>query len=122
MSALDPIRARLAAATPGPWFWDEKYDPDKDGDSGLALTNNDGVEIVGAYNHHCCAYRDDPTVKDEDAPLIANAPTDMAHLLAALDAVTALVDRTTRAPLEYSATYLAHDIQDAIAEALEGKQ
>lgn len=120
MSALDPIRARLAAATPGPWFWDEKYDPDKDGDIGLALTNNDGVEIVGAYNHHCCAYRDDPTVNENDAPLIAHAPTDMARILAALDAV----ERECRYldTLADGDRHYADSFRKVVAAALEGKQ
>lgn len=76
---LDAIRARLDAATPGPWRWDEDYG--SKGDEGLALTNDVGAEIVGAYNHHCCSFRDDPTVEDNDAEFIAAAPADVAFLL-----------------------------------------
>ncbi|MDQ5862435.1 MAG: hypothetical protein M3536_09255 [Actinomycetota bacterium] len=87
---LDGIKARLAGATPGPWRWDEDYG-DK-GDTGLALTNDAGAEIVGAYNHHCCSFRDDPRVEDNDANFIAAAPTDVARLTGALEAVLELAD------------------------------
>lgn len=76
---LDAIQARKDAATPGPWRWDENFGESHD--TGLALTNEAGAEIVGAYNHHCCSFRDDPSVEDDDAEFIANAPTDIQDLL-----------------------------------------
>ncbi|UUG69995.1 hypothetical protein SEA_ZUCKER_35 [Arthrobacter phage Zucker] len=85
MTTLDEIRGRLSAATPGPWHWDEEYG-DK-GDTGLALTNETGAEIIGAYNHHCCSFRDDPSVDDNDAELIAHAPADITALLRAIDVI-----------------------------------
>lgn len=77
---LSAIRAQLAGITPGPWKWDEEYG-DK-GDTGLALTNDSGAEIIGAYNHHCCSFRDDPNVESEaDAAFIAAAPSTVTRLL-----------------------------------------
>ena len=117
MKILDEIRGRLEAAAPGPWFWDEKYDPFREGDSGLALTNAEGTEIVGAYNHHCCSFRADPDVNEESAPLIANAPTDIARMLAALDAAERecrYLDTLADGDRHYAASF-----RRVIAEALE---
>lgn len=114
--SLGQIRGRLAAATPGPWRWDEKFDPDKDGDTGLALTNESGVEIIGAYNYHCCAYRDDPNVDESSAEFIAHAPTDVRKLLAALDAVEALADKW-----ESDFPSKASELRAAITTALKGE-
>lgn len=87
---LERIQARANEATVGPWHWDESYG---DGaDTGLALTNNEQAEIVGAYNHHCCSFRDDPQVEDHDAEFIANARDDVPYLLAKLAAIRALAD------------------------------
>lgn len=75
---LDALEATARAATPGPWRWDENYgDP---GDTGLALTNDARKEIVGAYNYHCCAFRDEPNVGEGDAEHIAtfDPPTVLA--------------------------------------------
>ena len=119
MNALDPIRARLAKAADGPWIWDEKFDPDKDADSGLALTNAAGVEIIGAYNYHCCAFRDDPTVDEDSAELIANAPTDIARLLAALDDLLYIADNKTAD--NQIGRWWAATIRGAIEKALGGK-
>jgi hypothetical protein len=87
---LDSIKEQLAAATPGQWRWDEGYG--EAGDTGLALTNDAGAEIVGAYNHHCCSFRDDPLVDDNDAEFIAAAPSTVARLTAALEAVLSECD------------------------------
>lgn len=79
MSALDQIRARLEAATPGPWHVDgEPYEV-----KSLVQYAREGEVIVGTYIS-------DVVERDEDATFIANAPTDIARLLAALDAVHAL--------------------------------
>lgn len=66
---LDALEATAKAATPGPWRWDEDFG--ENGDTGLALTNDARAEVVGAYNWHCCSFRDDPTVEDNDAEHIA---------------------------------------------------
>lgn len=72
MTASDPrvgeIEARLAAATPGPWFLDA------DGDSGVyteARASNSSSEIASAFRR-------------EDEAFIAHAPADVAYLLAEL--------------------------------------
>lgn len=88
-ASLDRIRALHAGITPGPWRWDENYG--EAGDTGLALTNDAKVEIVGAYNHHCCSFRDDPIVEnDADAAFIAAAPFIVAQLLAVVERVEGL--------------------------------
>lgn len=75
---LDDLEATAKAATPGPWRWDEDFG--ENGDTGLALTNDARAEVVGAYNWHCCSFRDDPTVEDNDAEHIAafDPPTVLA--------------------------------------------
>jgi hypothetical protein len=75
---LEALEAIAKAATPGPWQWDHKYGDE--GDTGLALTNDTRAEVVGAYNYHCCSFRDDPTVEDRDAEYIAtfDPPTVLA--------------------------------------------
>lgn len=101
MTALDlpAIRALHAGITPGPWRWDESYG--EEGDTGLALTNNAKVQIVGAYNHHCCSFRDDPIVENEaDAAFIAAAPSIVTQLLAKIDAVEAELAATEQRTIE----------------------
>jgi multidrug efflux pump subunit AcrA (membrane-fusion protein) len=77
------IRARLEAATPGPWEW-----------TGNALdqSENPYQEVIstevscGAY---CLGGMWAPGIDEDDKALIANAPADLADLLAALDAAQA---------------------------------
>ena len=109
---LDGIKAQLNAATPGPWRWDEKFG-DK-GDEGLALTNDAGAEIIGAYNHHCCSFRDDPNVEDNDATFIAAAPVTVARLTSAVEAVLGLADAW-----EENFPHKAWQVRAAIEIALE---
>jgi len=83
--AAAKIRETAAASYPGPWRWDENYG--RDGDTGLALTNDAGDEVVGAYNYHCCDFRDDPTVRDQEKAHIALWSPDVALIVASwLDA------------------------------------
>lgn len=65
MSNHDEIRARLAAATPGPW----EADHSEEDNSSVRLPNQDW-----AYGLAFCG-------RPADANLIANAPTDLATLL-----------------------------------------
>jgi hypothetical protein len=119
---LDAIQAKLDAATPGPWRWDENYGEELD--TGLALTNDAGAEIVGAYNHHCCAFRDDPNVEDNDAEFIAASPENTRFLLD--------LARKQQAALEFVCDELSmaeafarpisgNHIMSVIREALEAK-
>ena len=74
---LDPIRARLAAATPGPWH---------------AYGNTLAAEVgrctcsphYGAHERSC-GLEDIGQVVERDADLIANAPADMAALIAEVE-------------------------------------
>jgi hypothetical protein len=81
-------------ATPGPWRWDAEFGDE--GDTGLALTNDEGAEIVGAYNYHCCSFRDDPTVNDANAAAIVASHNATPWLVAALTAVLDLADELER--------------------------
>lgn len=114
---LDQLDALREAATPGPWRWDPEFSDDGDRDSkGLALTNDEAVEIVGAYNWHCCDFRMDPEVSDADAALIAAAVNALPALTTALRAVLALTDELDREDISYS--YVTHRIRTAL-ESLE---
>jgi hypothetical protein len=117
MKILDEIRGRLAAASPGPWRWDEEFGAA--GDQDLALTNEAGTEIVGAYNDHCCSFRIPPSVQDNDAEFIAHAPADVARLLAAVDAVESLakyLDGLAEGDKHYAKLF-----RQAVAGALEAQ-
>jgi len=124
---LDTIAARADAATEGPWFWDENFGA-KD-DTGLALTNAAGVEVVSAYNFHCCEFRDSPHVPIHDRAFIAAARTEIPALVAALRAVLAAREqmqreRATLATFGHSAEIFGYDkcielIDSALAAALE---
>lgn len=126
---LAPIRARLAAATPGPW----SVEHDNADDWEMGISDGDyPCCIVGPLNVSLSpSDAEKPWWKDsrnkvsevsemsnEDAEFIANAPTDLTRLLAAIEAVVDLSERTLNAPIEYSAGYLAKDIQAALAAAL----
>jgi len=103
---LAPIRERLAAATPGPWHWDE--DHWLEGVSGGYVLSND---VVLDKN------RVEPvSVAPDNAILIANAPTDLTRLLAAIEAVTALADawQARGEHLRKSAESAPEDVQEAL--------
>lgn len=88
--SLDGIRARLAKATPAPWFvvglpWlDEDVPPYIN--AGSPDPHHDGF-VCDMGN---MATPDAPPNVDADAEFIAAAPSDVARLLAAVDAVLAL--------------------------------
>lgn len=79
---IDAIRARLNAATPGPWaIW---HDLDHQGFT--TVGDADSYEEILAHGE---CEESNPTAHvyvEEDADLIANAPADIAFLLAELDA------------------------------------
>lgn len=112
---LAPVKERADAATEGPWRWDPDFGDAND--TGLALTNDAKAEIVGAYNFHCCSYRDDPTVKDMDAVFIAAARTDVTRLIQALEAVEGLatyLDKLADGDRHYAALF-RRVVVDALA-------
>jgi len=121
MTAAD-IRARLEAATPGPW-------------GTLADTYRSvpmhriGADISGADVAQVIAHG---AQEAKDAALIANAPTDIARLLAALDAVLewCATNQHPYHPSEGAEGFSSQDwalddaarrIRTAISTALEGK-
>ncbi|MEV4991228.1 hypothetical protein [Pseudarthrobacter sp. LMD1-1-1.1] len=84
---LEAIRERLNESTPGPWV----FDGDVVQDLSLAVSTgpnkSERVGIVpGEY------------VRENDAELIAHAPTDLAHMLAIIDRVERLADYWERTP------------------------
>lgn len=107
---LAPIRERLGAATPGPWFWNSysgvfaggpeinprSYDEWWDAQEAAGATDADFEKGGRLYAED---YRRDPLVAHvpaiagdtatgrhaADADFIANAPADVAYLLAEVD-------------------------------------
>jgi hypothetical protein len=75
MNALDPIRARLATATPGPWeeYWQGHIHAPANYPQAAA------VSICQTFG------REDRV--HPNAALIAHAPTDLAKLVSAVEAV-----------------------------------
>lgn len=107
---LAQIRARLEDATPGPWYINQLDDEWSMSFVGVGTSPDDGT---GDYAHHCYEtlvaatlvqqprYVDHADGRwDENAALIANAPDDLAWLLAELDAATARAKRAERAYLD----------------------
>ena len=77
---LDPIRARLAAATPGPWEVDE-------------CSEETTVIVAGSDLTIICSELWQGWEGTQDAALIANAPTDMAALVAEVERLRVAVWR-----------------------------
>ena len=76
MTKRDEIRARLAAATPGPW----------------ATSSQGAIWRGNTLIAHCSSNLTPPSVESiADAALIARAPADLALLLEAVDRLAALV-------------------------------
>lgn len=75
MLDLEPINARLAAATPGPWH----VEPE-DTACGSFVARMPGIYIEPEHQHLAPA--------GNDAALIANAPADIAALVAEVERLT----------------------------------
>ena len=90
---LAAIRARLDAATPGPWHWDEYPVPALHGVGGSPDTYEYEAEVIEATHTGGCGCRAecylDLTIDRSDAEFIAHAPTDLADLLTEVDRLTA---------------------------------
>jgi hypothetical protein len=78
-SLLQPLKDRLAAATPGPW----KAEPYLSG-----VVEDGRVRVTSPSNSGI--YNTAEDVLPNDAALIASAPTDQAKLIAAIEAVESL--------------------------------
>ena len=73
---LEEIRARLAAATPGPWdYWFEV-------ETRVGPSRENPIALVKQMRHARCPGGVRGTGVDADAALIAAAPTDLRDLLA----------------------------------------
>ena len=90
MTRIDDIKARLDAATDGPWGVDEiEGCVDYDGTDGVisrgvrALPNRGGLNQGDQYELFSL----------EDATFIANAPTDIAYLLRLVEELDESLDR-----------------------------
>lgn len=107
MTALDGIRERLAAATPGPWKAARRGDFQSitlHGGS-LWLDIVDGSHTTGPHGD----WIDSP-----DIDLIEQAPTDIARLLRAVEAVEKVADDRERRGFPS----VAQEIRAALAKAL----
>lgn len=77
---LQEIRARVAAATPGPWHWDEDNDPWLWGGPGVfVLSSEDEISVPNP----------------NDYALIAHAPQDLADLLAEVERLQKVITLVT---------------------------
>jgi hypothetical protein len=86
VTRIDDIKARLAAATPGPWrYWTNGFDR-------YVIGNEDPKtgtfeSIIGGEPHEGAIDENDP-----NCTLIASAPTDLAYLLRIAEAAQGMVD------------------------------
>lgn len=83
---LAQIEARLVEATRGPWTWDGRRVPTLEGRGGDPETYEYAVDVLIADHSGECGCRSacelELAVSYADAQLIANAPTDLADLVA----------------------------------------
>lgn len=84
MLDLQLIKARLAAATPGPW----KVEPAESAEGSFIATM--GPIFIMPPTQHLARYAD-------DADLIAHAPTDIAALVAEVERLRAAIKAHERA-------------------------
>ena len=102
---LEPYKARLAAATPGPW---ETYD---ERPSAVSIMTSQTKTWVGM------------TFKKTDATLIAHAPTDIAELVAEVERLQAVIDAVSELlDLNYYQFASAGDVLSDLSAALEMKE
>ena len=89
---LDAIKARVEAATEGPWGWSGRVAPVLSGYAGTSYRYS--KEVIEAEHHGECGCRSDcqleVTVDPLDAEFIAAARSDIPRLVAALESVLEL--------------------------------
>lgn len=117
-AALAAIEKRVAAATPGPWRWSEPQDWAAErafyGDGNGNVLICDFGTVTGVYDTAGTA------PSDADAALIANAPTDLAALLAHIRTMEAEREaEIAAAALTAAAEALAAEAWRPIAEMTE---
>ena len=114
MLDLDAIKARLAAATPGPWTshgWE--VDGADDEPAGERLIVADAKTVVGLSYYD----GDHITCSRVDADIIANAPTDIAALVAEVERLRKIFDDAGQG--EHNVLALIDHYQDAAIAADE---
>lgn len=80
---LEPIQNRLNAVTPGPWEWEG---------NDIVRTESNWTTVLESEvscMSYCYGGSVAQVIRPEDRVFIANAPTDQARLLAAVQAVVA---------------------------------
>jgi len=115
---LQPLKDRLAAATPGPWEWIgpnlERCSPGY----------GDVLEVEVECGSYCYGGSPRMNISAGNKALLENAPTDQAKLIAAIEAVLAVSetpDIITRHPKGDKTFYVeAHRIRAALTQALGG--
>jgi len=108
---LQPLKDRLAAATPGPWEWDDKV-------RRSLWRQGESTPVLG------CSALLHPG--KSDAALIAHAPTDQAKLIAAIEKVAELHHEDLfRGHLSNGCKVCGHDwpcaTYTALTQALKGE-
>ena len=114
---LEPIKARIARATPGPWRVKEA-DP-RSIHRGTVQVEENGRVIETVAECYCGGYEGHGL---HNAELVANAPTDLDALVAEVERLRAEVGRERSAVLDY----LAYRIEmshysDAIREFVNAR-
>jgi hypothetical protein len=86
MDRLEEIRARLAAATPGPWTAIQKtWRSRTSGHTWSAYGIEQSQEVYGDDAWAISYATDTGQIAQKDADLIAHAPADLAYLLAEVE-------------------------------------
>lgn len=89
MTTTQEIRARLEAATPGPWVWERQFD--SPGEHWIAADNHQCVRVTA--RHDGVSSSSTRCVRaDANAALIASAPTDLAYLLGEVERLRAGIE------------------------------
>jgi len=109
---LDGINTRLAAATPGPWA--VEYDNNDDYEAGISygdfpycIRGPRNVSLTASelekpfWQDHKNRVSEVSEMSEDDAQLIANAPTDVARLTRAVEAVLELHTPRESPPLSF---------------------
>jgi hypothetical protein len=121
VSRLDEIRARLEAATPGPWVVTKDMDC---GAPWLAVVAGDPDEFQKPRDYDramvASALRED----GHNAALVSNAPADLAYLLGEVERLSEKIERADRGELtgdEFRA-FLAGEMEMALKSASHANQ
>jgi hypothetical protein len=112
--ALDGMKQRLEAATPGPWAVDECTPCTERGRLEVNIYDEPGNLMVTGW----C---DDDEFHRPDAAFIAAAPMDVARLIGAVEAVLERADRLSKSK-QCEDREIAEDLRAAVENALNPKE